>query len=75
MDKREYQEKEQALFDILRHSEGKDYVAVFVRSERAVRRLGDNWTVNADEAMLEQLSAVFGKENIKVVQKKAVTKE
>ncbi len=75
LDKREYQEKEQALFDILRHSEGKDYVAVFVRSERAVRRLGDNWTVNADEAMLEQLSAVFGKENIKVVQKKAVTKE
>lgn len=50
-------------------------MAVFVRSERAVRRLGDNWTVNADEAMLEQLSAVFGKENIKVVQKKAVTKE
>ena len=69
-DKKEYQEREDALFDILRHSEGKDHVAVFVRSERAVRKLGDNWTVNADDAMLEKLSQIFGKENVKVMQKR-----
>jgi DNA polymerase-3 subunit alpha len=68
-DMKEYQEREQDLFGILRHSEGKDHVAIYVRSERAVRRLGDNWTVNADETMLEQLSDTFGKENVKVVQK------
>ena len=65
-DKKEYQEKEQLLFDVLRHSEGKDYVVVFVRNERAVRRLGENWKVNADETMLERLYALFGKENVKV---------
>ena len=62
--------REKELFDILRHSEGKDHVAIFVRSERAVRRLGDNWTVNADEEMLEQLFGIFGKENVKMMQKK-----
>ena len=65
-DKKEYQEKEQLLFDVLRHSEGKDYVVVFVRNERAVRRLGENWKVNADETMLERLYGLFGKENVKV---------
>lgn len=66
----EYKEKEQQLFGILRRSEGKDHVAIYVRSERAVRKLGDNWTVNADEAMLQQLYEIFGKENVKVTQKK-----
>ncbi len=65
-DKKEYQEKEQQLFQILRHSEGKDHVAIYVRSERAVRKLGDNWTVNADDAMQQKLASVFGKENVKV---------
>ncbi len=69
-DKREYQEKEQQLFDVLRHSKGKDHVAIYVRSERAVRRLGENWTVKADGPVLEQLTGLFGKENIKLVQKK-----
>ncbi len=69
-DMKEYQAREKELFDILRHSEGKDHVAIFVRSERAVRRLGDNWTVNADEEMLEQLFGIFGKENVKMMQKK-----
>lgn len=69
-DKKEYQEKEQQLFDVLRHSEGKDHVAIYVRSERAVRRLGENWTVRADEAMQQRLGELFGKENVKVTQKK-----
>ncbi|MDY3248924.1 MAG: DNA polymerase III subunit alpha [Candidatus Choladocola sp.] len=69
-DKQEYQEKEGMLFDILRHSEGRDHVAIYVRSERAVRRLGDNWTVRADESMLEKLGEIFGKDNVKVTAKK-----
>ena len=58
------------LFDILRHSEGKDHVAIYVRSERAVRRLGDNWTERADENMLEKLGEIFGKDNVKITAKK-----
>ena len=66
----EYRKREQELFGVLRHCEGKDHVAIYVRSERAVRRLGDNWTVKADEALLEELSGIFGKENIRIMQKK-----
>lgn len=69
-DMNEYKEKEKKLFDILRHSEGKDHVAIYVRSERAVRKLGDNWTVNADEAMIGRLSELFGRENVKLTTKK-----
>jgi DNA polymerase-3 subunit alpha len=65
-DKQEYQAREKELFDILRHCDGKDRVAIFVRSERAVRRLGENWGVSADEALIRQLSDRFGSENVKV---------
>lgn len=69
-DKAEYRQKEQQLFDILRKSEGKDHVAIFVRSERAVRHLGDNWTIHADETMQQELGNLFGKENIRITQKR-----
>ena len=66
-----YKANEQKLFDLLRYSEGKDHVAIYVRSERAVRKLGDNWTVNADEEMLQKLYELLGMENVKVTQKKS----
>jgi len=69
-DKKDYEMREQDLFGVLRHCEGKDRVVIFVRSERAVRRLGENWTVNANDELLEELYGIFGKENIKVVQGK-----
>lgn len=65
-----YREREKELFDILRDSDGKDYVAIYVRSARAVRRLGENWTVKADESLLARLGAAFGKENVRLTQKK-----
>ena len=68
-----YKEKEQILFDLLRHSEGKDHVAIYVRSERAVRKLGDHWTVNADEELQQKLWEVFGKENVKITQNAKVS--
>ncbi len=67
--KSDYASKESQLFDLLRDSEGEDHVAIYVRSERAVRRLGDNWTVNADTALLEQLRSCFGEENIRFVRR------
>ncbi len=68
-DRADYQAREQELFDVLRHSEGKDHVAIFIADGRSVRRLGDNWTVQADEEMIGQLTKLFGQENIKIVEK------
>jgi DNA polymerase-3 subunit alpha len=65
-DKQEYQAREKELFDVLRHCDGRDRVAIYVRSERAVRRLGENWGVCADEALITQLSELFGADNVRV---------
>ena len=66
----DYRAREKQLFDLLRNSDGKDYVAIYVRDGRSVRRLGDNWTVRADESLLGALSEAFGADNVRLTQKK-----
>ncbi|MCC8101667.1 MAG: DNA polymerase III subunit alpha [Clostridiales bacterium] len=68
-DKQEYAQKEGQLFGVLRESEGEDYVVIYVRSERAVRRLGANWAIDANEELVEGLRAIFGAENVKFMEK------
>ncbi|MCD8104980.1 MAG: DNA polymerase III subunit alpha [Lachnospiraceae bacterium] len=68
-DKQEYAQKESRLFDVLRESEGEDYVVIYVRSERAVRHLGANWAVDANEELVAALAEIFGAENVKFKQK------
>ena len=66
-----YRTREQELFGVLRDSgDGSDYVAIYVRNPRSVRKLGENWTVCADEAMMAKLAAMFGKENVRLTRKK-----
>ena len=62
--------KRGAAVDLLRNSDGKDYVVIYVRDGRSVRRLGDNWTVRADESLLGALSEAFGADNVRLTQKK-----
>ena len=66
-DKETYQQKEQQMYAILRKSDGNDRVAVYIHSPRAVKKLSENWTVSADEALCEELAETFGRENIKIV--------
>ena len=66
----DYRAREEQLFDLLRNSDGKDYVVIYVRDGRSVRRLGDNWTVRADESLLGALSEAFGADNVRLTQKK-----
>ena len=66
----DYRAREKQLFDLLRNSDGKDYVVIYVRDGRSVRRLGDNWTVRADESLLGALSEAFGADNVRLIQKK-----
>ncbi|MBS5647247.1 MAG: DNA polymerase III subunit alpha [Lachnospiraceae bacterium] len=66
----DYRAREKQLFDLLRNSDGKDYVVIYVRDGRSVRRLGDNWTVHADESLLGALSEAFGADNVRLTQKK-----
>ena len=62
-----YQENERTLYNILRESDGKDRVVIYVRSPKAIKRLSENWTVQADENLIQKLSDKFGAENIKTI--------
>ncbi|MDO4523454.1 MAG: DNA polymerase III subunit alpha [Eubacteriales bacterium] len=66
-DKETYLAQEKEMYDILRSSDGKDRVAIYVRSPKAVKRLSENWTVSANEELIARLAAKFGAENVKII--------
>lgn len=65
--KEEYEACRKKLFDILRESEGKDHVVIYVENPKAMNPLSENWNVTAETALVERLEKVFGEDNIKVV--------
>ena len=62
-----YQSMERELYNILRESDGKDRVVIYVREPKAVKRLSENWTVNGDEELIQKLAEKFGMENVKTI--------
>ncbi len=64
-----YKENIDRVMAILRDSEGKDRVAMYLKEEKAIRRLSENWKVCADAELRKKLCGVLGEENVKVVQK------
>ena len=66
---REVYEKEVAhLYDMLQDSDGKDSVVLYINAEKQMKRLPASRSVCADRALVEKLAAVFGTENVKVVE-------
>lgn len=65
--KEAYEEHKGALFDILRETEGKDNVVIYVENPKAMNPLPANWNVSAQAPLIEKLEAAFGEGNVKVV--------
>lgn len=63
-----YQTKEEELFRTIAESDGKDKVVIYIESSKAMKELGANRSVNANSELLEKVSEIFGKENIRLVQ-------
>ena len=53
----------------LRDSDGKDRVVMYLKAERGVKRLSENWGVEAGGQLLTVLYGILGENNVKVVQK------
>lgn len=68
-DKEEFVKSEQKLYEILRESDGKDRVSIYLECEKAIKHLPKNYSVKADGKLLEKLYDIFSQENIKVVEK------
>ena len=67
--KDEYFSKENELMDLIKYSDGKDEVVIYIKDVKAKKILPPNCSVNADEVLLERLKIVYGEENVKLVEK------
>ena len=65
-DRASYEKNQEQLMAILRDSDGKDSVCLFIENPRAMKNLPPNQNVCADRALVERLRALFGEENVKV---------
>ena len=68
-DKDAFLAREQEVYDVLRDSDGQDQVVVYIKSPKAVKRLGNARTVKINENLLNRLYEKYGKDNVKVVEK------
>lgn len=67
--KEDYASAETRMYDMLRASEGKDEVVIYISGIKAVKRLPANWNVSVDSLDLEGFYETFGEKNVKVVEK------
>ena len=67
--KEKFAQNEQALYDMLRDSDGNDEVVIYVASPRAVKRLGKNFNIRIEPGLVNNLTNFLGENNLKVVEK------
>ncbi|MEE1193079.1 MAG: DNA polymerase III subunit alpha, partial [Blautia sp.] len=67
--KEEFLAKEQELYEDLRDSDGKDSVVIFIKSPKAIKRLGPSRNIKIHPQLLSKLYKKYGQQNVKVVEK------
>lgn len=67
--KEEYQEKEEQLAQALDGRRGTDSVVVFLKEERAMKRLPSSRNISIDSLDMDSFCEKFGRENVKVLEK------
>lgn len=67
-DKASYERQVHGLYENLKESDGSDQVVIYLRREKALKRLPASRNVSADEALLTRLRALYGDGNVKVVE-------
>ena len=65
----DFKARERELYDILRTSDGKDHVVLYIRSPKAVKKLAGSWDILVTEALCREIASHFGQQNVKVVEK------
>ena len=67
--KEEYEAKEVELFSMLRDSDGKDGVVIYISSIKAMKRLPNSQSIRVNSEIVNNLTNFLGKKNVKVVEK------
>ena len=68
-DKEEYLARENELLKLVAESDGNDSLVIYCAEEKAKKVLPSSYNVQADASLVRTLSAVFGADNVKVVEK------
>ena len=65
-DKETYLAREQELFAAIADSDGKNQVVIYIENPKAMKPLPPNRNVNANNELVERLTAIFGEGNVKI---------
>ncbi|WP_026517624.1 DNA polymerase III subunit alpha [Butyrivibrio sp. MC2021] len=64
--KEAYEEKAEQLDKLIAYSDGRDEVAIYLTDTKQIKKLGKQFSIKADTAILERFSALLGKENVQL---------
>lgn len=64
-----YQESEKVFLDILKESEGKDTIHIYISSQKKMKRLPQNLNITVTNEIVNNLTKLLGENNVKVVEK------
>lgn len=67
--KQEYYENEAAILETIRESDGRDRIIIYTREEKAKKVYPNNRSFNADRELLDKFYKMFGRDNVKLVEK------
>ena len=65
--RKQYGEQEAKLLELIKDSDGKDSVNIFIKELKSMKVLPTNRNVKADNSLIDKLVKHFGEENIKIV--------
>ena len=68
-DKETFEKQENEILTLLSGSDGQDQVVIYLAKERAMKRLGKNMSVFANNELINELNKKVGEKNIKVLEK------
>lgn len=68
-EKTQYERMEEKLFQMILGSDGNDQVVIYLKKEKALKRLPQNRNIHIEPQILEMLGDFLGEDNVKVVEK------
>ena len=67
--KESFLSREEELYEDLKEADGKDSVVIYIKSPKAIKRMGASKSICISRDLLARLYEKYGKDNVKVVEK------
>ena len=67
--KESFLSREEELYEDLKEADGKDSVVIYIKSPKAIKRMGASKSICISRDLLDRLYEKYGKDNVKVVEK------